>query len=411
MATSGNARTPLTIRTAERAELPAICRLFAAAFLGEVHDSSVERFDNVFEPDRFHLTFDGAELIGSAGVLSREMTFPGNMSRPVAGVTAVTVAPGHRRRGVLTGLMRTQLHGLHEAGAEPVAVLWASEAGIYGRFGYGPAAQQCELALPRGAAFHSTVDLGEDRVREVPREDAYPSLTKIFARVAPTRTGWLSRGESDWKIHFGDEPHHREGASSLRFALHSNGYVVYRAKENWTDRGPRNELLVQELVAETPQAYAALYRYLLDFDLVGEVKLTVAPDEPVVHLLTDPRAALRRNTDSLWVRLVDLDRALPQRTYSSGVDTVLEVTDEFCPWNAGRWRLTVDDSGSARVSRTEDAADLALGITELGAAFLGGTRLTTLAGAQRVREYTPGAVAALSRSFAGDTEPHCPEVF
>ena len=411
MHTSPLTDRPLTDRPLTEADFSEFHRVFATAFLREVTPEQDELERALFEPGRFHGVFDGDELVGCGGIFTKRMTFPGPRVEPLGGVTTVGVAPGHRRRGVLTRLMRAQLHGLHEQGAEAVVALWAAEGGIYGRFGYGVAAHYTEIELPRGAAFLSTVDTGAERVRELTRAEALPLLVALHERVRPTRVGWVTRAPAFWDFHLADHSGARHGQSALRFAVHPDGYAVYRVAENWTERGPRHVLNVRELVAATPVGYAALYRYLLDLDLIGEVSHRLAAsDEPVVHLLADSRAALRRTSDSLWVRLVDVDRALASRDYAAPLDVVLEVRDAVCPWNAGRWRLVVSD-GVAEVARTDRPADLELDVTVLGAVFLGGTRLSALAAAQRVRELTPGAVRAASRAFGGDHDPHCPEIF
>jgi predicted acetyltransferase len=400
----------LSIRTLSEDDLRPISEMLHSAFLSDLRESDVQRERTVFEPDRWHGIQDGDELIGTGGILTRDITLPGAGPHPFAAVTAVGVKPGHRRRGVLNLLMRTQLHGLHDEGREAVAGLWASEGSIYGRFGYGVAAEFTRLSVPRGSEFHSGVDTGTDRVREIPRDGALPLMKDVYKRIAPRRTGWLSRSDPAWEYNLSDPEHRRGGLTAFRFVVHPRGYAVYRVKPDWQDRGPAHEVHVRELTAEDDQAYAALYRYLLDVDLVGVLKFVTASDDPVVHMLANPRLALRSNADSLWIRLVDLDRALTQRRYPSDVDTVIEVTDDLCPWNAGRWRLTVK-AGEAHVQRVPDDPDLAVDIAALGAAFLGGTRLTTLARAQRARELTPGAVDALSHAFLGDREPHCPELF
>lgn len=400
----------LTLRTLRHDELATYQHVFNQAFLSDDREGFMERWRDIFEPDRHHGVFEDGEMLAGAGIQTREITVPGGGPRPVAAVTGVCVRPGHRRRGLLTRLMTAQLHGLHEDGREAIAALWASEAGIYDRFGYGPAAEFARLSVPRGAAFRPDVVTGDVRVREAPAAEAMPLIKACHDRIRPTRTGWLSRTDGMWNAHLADEEHDRGGLTAYRYALHPQGYAVYRIKGDWQDRGPRNELHVREIVAETDEAYAALYRYLLDLDMVGELKFFTASDDPVVHLLADQRLALRSRTDSLWVRLVDVDRALPLRRYLSDVDAVLDVRDAFCPWNAGRWRLTVKD-GDASVRRVDDEPDVELDVQALGAAFLGGTRLATLARAQRVRELTPGALNALSHAFLGDREPHCPEVF
>jgi predicted acetyltransferase len=235
-------------------------------------------------------------------------------------------------------------------------------------------------------------------------------MKSVYDAVRPGRTGWLSRADSNWGYHLSDTERDRGGLTAYRYVVHPQGYAVYRIKADWQERGPRNELHVREIAARTDEAYAALWRYLLDVDLVGEVKSFTASDDPVTYLLEDVRLALRGRADSLWVRIVDVDRALVQRRYASDVDAVLEVADEFCPWNAGRWRFTVKDGG-ATVQRVDDEPDVVLDVHSLGAVYLGGTKLTSMARAQRVREVTPGVVNALSHAFSGDRDPHCPEDF
>lgn len=187
---------------------------------------------------------------------------------------------------------------------------------------------------------------------------------------------------------------------------------MFRARPDWPATGPETELDIHELVAVTPEAHVGLWRALLDLDVVGRVRHRhVALDDPIPQLLLNPRAVLNEVSDALWVRLVDLDRALTARRYATGCDVVLAVTDRFCPWNAGGWRFRVDADGTAEVARTHAEADLECDITDLAAAYLGGTRLTALAAAGRVRELRPGAVLAVSRAMAGDAEPYCPELF
>ncbi|MEV0678052.1 GNAT family N-acetyltransferase [Actinosynnema sp. NPDC050436] len=400
----------LTLRTLRSDELRSFQRMVDQSFLDDVKEDELERWRGMFEPERHHAVFDGDEMVGGGGIQTRHMTVPGNGPQPVAAVTSVGVKPGHRRRGVLTRLMTAQLHGLHEERREAFAALWASEAGIYPRYGYGLGSEFARLDVPRGAAFRAGVEVDGERVREVSAAEAMPWLKEVYERLRPTRVGWLSRTDAHWDHHLADQEDDRDGLSSYHYVLHPRGFAVYRVKSNWVERGPRSELHVRTLVAETDEAYAALYRYLLDLDHIGELKSFTDPDDPVVHLLADARLALRSRTDALWVRLVDVERALSLRRYQSDVDVVLEVRDAFCPWNGGRWRFTAS-GGEASVRRVDDDPDVALDVEALGAAFLGGTRLTTLARGQRVRELTPGALNGLSHAFLGDREPHCPEVF
>jgi len=399
-----------TIRQLTADDLEAFSGVLATAFLadGEL-EKIIDAERTVFEPERSVAVVADGRFAGVGQILSRAVTLPGGRICPMAAVTSVGVRPDHRRRGVLTRIMRAQLHGLHESGAEPIAALWASEAAIYGRFGYGLATDYVRHEISARTPFRPGVDLGTDRVREVPRAEAMAVIRPIYERYAAATVGALGRTEPHWNYHLLDSEHRRRGASPFRFAVHPDGYAVYRVKGEWSDRAPNGRVMVRELVATTPESYAALMRYLLDVDLIGVIEYDGGPDEPLSLLLQTPRAALRRRFDGMFIRLVDLDRGLTARDYAADVDVVMDVADEFCPWNAGRWRFVAKD-GDAVVERTTADADLSLSTTELSAAYLGGPRLTSLAAAGRVRG-TPAAVARLSAAFQSEREPACVEVF
>lgn len=393
-------------------EIPDLAPLAARAFLADgVAEEIAERHRLMVEPERTLGVFDGDRLVGTGTIGTRALRVPERAWAPLAAVTFVCVATDHRRRGILTGIMRAQLHGLHEGGAEPIAGLWASESQIYGRFGYGVATEYVRHYAAAKSPFRPGVDLGPDRVREVSEEEAAPSMRTLYDEYAANRPGALNREDRHWRHFLLDQPGRRNGASTHRYALHPEGYLVYRVRPKWGERGPEGGAEVVELVATTPRAHASLLRHLLDVDLVGEVEHWGAVDEPLPLLAENSRGVLRKLGDGLHLRLVDLDRALPLRTYSAPVDVVVEVADAFCPWNAGRWRLVVDGEGAMEVTRAGGAADLATSSTELAAAFLGGCRLTALAAAGRVVERTPGAVAALSAAFLAERDPACLEVF
>jgi predicted acetyltransferase len=400
----------LTVRTLDEADLTAFSEVLASAFLMDHNDDFLASERAVFEPSRSHAVFDGDVMIGTGQLLSRRVVVPGGEPVRAGAVTSIGVAPGHRRRGVLSLIMRRQLELLHDAG-EALAVLWASEGGIYGRFGYGLGTQHTRYALPRGTAFRRDVAVDSAPVRELAREQAMPELRAIYDRVWDGRVGYLDRPGGAWEYHLFDGESDRNGQTAYRFVVHPDAYAVYRAKSDWQERGPRATVFVYTLVAANPAAYAAIMRYLLDLDLVGEVVMRVGSGDALVHMLADPRAAVRTTTDALWLRVVDVGAALAARRYSVPFDVVLEVSDERCPWNAGRWQVSAGDDGRAEVTRTDAPADLALDVAALGAAYLGGNRLTTLAGAGRVRECRPGTLARTSLAFLHDQEPHCPEMF
>ncbi|MEB3367988.1 GNAT family N-acetyltransferase [Saccharopolyspora mangrovi] len=382
----------------EQDEFPAV---FGAAFL-EDSEADVARLRPIAPFVTALGVFDDAEMIGTAGHYDLTITLPGGHHSRLAGVTLVGVKPGHRRRGVLTSLIREQLDDLRESGVA-LAALYASEGAIYGRFGYGMASFENHLSLSGKPGFRTGVEVDDRPVREVERDRALPVIQQQHARIAANRVGWTGRADGSWEA-LELMRRSRNGRQPPRYALHPEGHVIYRPETKWTDRGPDYRLEITHLMAETPQAYAALWRYLLEFDLVRELHWgKAAIDEPIVHLLADPRAVDQRIVDGLWLRLVDVRAALAARELNGPDDVVLEVTDAFCPWNSGRWRL----SGEC----TTAPAQVALDVADLAAAYLGGTTLSQLAAAGRVRELEPGALTAASRALATDRAPSCPDAF
>lgn len=372
----------------------------------------------VAELDRSLVLFDGDQVVSTAGIYSRELSVPGAVV-PAAGVTWVTVAPTHRRQGVLTAIMRRQLDELHEQEREPVAALWAAESSIYSRFGYAPASWRGGW---RGNAdrlrLRPDVDCGSGRVRLVEVEEFRPAAAAVYDRVRRFVPGNLARDERWWDRLLADEPGQRGGGSARRYVLHTEpdgavtGFATYRVRPAWTDGGePDGTLDVGEVRAQTPAGYAALWRYLLGIDLVRTVRAHMAPDDdPLRFLLADPRAWHAQPSDALWVRLVDVGRALSARRYPARIDLVFEVRDRFCDWNDGRWHLWGHPAG-AFCDRTDRDPDVVLGIEELSAAYLGGVSLATLQAAGRVTEVSPGAVTLASTAFSWPVSPWCPEEF
>ena len=370
------------------------------------------------ELDRSLGLWDDGRLVATSGIYSRTLSVPGAVA-PVAGVTWVTVAPTHRRRGVLSAMMRRQLTELHEQEREPVAALWASEAPIYGRFGYGLATTRAELSGPtHRLRLRPDVDLGTGRV-DIVDEAAYrPAAAAVHDAVRRFVPGNLDRDERWWDRLLRDDPADRHGATARRYLLHTEtdgtvtGYAAFRMTSRWTESDqPDGTLVVEEVRATSTPAYASLWKVLLSIDLVSTVRVKRAsPDDPVRHLVTDARALTGPVLDALWVRLVDVGRALSARRYPARIDLVLEVRDPFCPWNDGRWHVWGHPSG-AFCDRTDRDPDIALGIEALSAAYLGGTSLATLQAAGRVTEISPGAVTNASTAFGWPLTPWCPDDF
>ena len=390
-------------------ELNAHLDATAEAFYDELHPAVRALRAADCEPERTLDAFSDGAIVATSELVTRELTVPG-ATVPMAGVTAVGVRADHRRRGLLDRMMRGQLEAIHARGAEAVAALWASEASIYGRYGFGLGARCADLTVCSPDARLDPDGLPRPRV--VLAEDARPQLAAIHEAVRPGWPGMLSRPGSMWSLRLRDLEHERGNRSRLQAAILDDGYAVYAVHKAQTDAGaPDSVVELRELVARTPEAHAGLWSFLLGLDLTRRVVWIEAPvEEPIQHRLGDPRAVSLSVSDALWVRLVDVRRALAERTYLAPLDVVLEVADPVCPRNAGRVRLTGDERG-AHCAPTHDPGDLALDARDLGAIYLGGTALHALAAAGRVRELTPGALASADRAFRAAREPWCPEMF
>jgi predicted acetyltransferase len=300
--------------------------------------------------------------------------------------------------------MRRQLDDLHDEGTA-VAALWASEAAIYGRYGYGPASWWLQVTVPRGAAFRSEVR--PTGLRNV--EPGCEPVRETYARVAARTVGWPQRDDAWWAFVVRDPAHRRDGASPLQCVAVDGGYATYAVAPRFTDALPAGQVRVKEVVAETAQAGAQLWRYLLDLDLTGQVSARVAVDDPLMtDLLAEPRVAQAALRDCLHVRLVDVPAALAGRRYAADVDLVLAVDDPLCPWNSGSWRLAGGPDG-ASCEPTTAAADLALPVADLGAAYFGGTPLRSRGD---VVELVPGALSRATTALGPlGGAPWCPMVF
>lgn len=386
---------------------------------GGVPEAAEERemWHTLAEAERSIGAWDGDRCVGTAGAFGFRLTVPGGAPVRAAGVTMVSVAGTHRRRGVLTAMMARQLADVRSWGW-PLAVLTASEPAIYGRFGYGigtygmnltAQTRRVRLSVPPG-----TDDVG---LRYAAPGEVLEACEAVYARRVPERAGMVAR-LPDWeRVALLDPEGERGGASPLQCVVAERGgeivgYTRFRVKPQWEVTGPEGTVELRDVEALDPAAYAALWRFLFDIDLTSTLVAYGRPvDDPLLHLASDVRRLGVRVRDALHVRLVDVGTALAARTYQAPVDVVLDVEDAFCPWNSGRWRLSGDAEG-ASCERTTDAADLALSVRELGSAYLGGVSLASLAQAGRVRELRAGALAPVSAGFGpGGAAPWLPHGF
>ncbi|MFF3440061.1 GNAT family N-acetyltransferase [Streptosporangium sp. NPDC002721] len=407
----------LSLRPITEAEWSAWMTVDEEAFGAAIPEHRQEIYRRNTEFDRTLGVFDGDLLVGTTAAHSFSMTVPGGPI-PVGGVTAVSVLPSHRRRGILSSLMARQLSDLRERG-EAVAALYAAEAAIYGRYGYGRAADCMPFRIPTArAAFtrHAPADPAL-RLRVVRPAEARSTFEKIYESAFEERPGLYARTPGRWDTVLSDHDSDQGGAGPLRAVVAEDdagprGYALFRIKAAFDDHDlPAGELRLKELFGLDPAAYALLWRHVLDRDLVSHVVTQARPaDDPLIHLLAEPRVLHALWQDDLWIRVVDVERALPARRYSAPVDVVIDVEDTVCPWNARRWRLTADTSG-ARCAPSDDPADLTLPVAVLGAAYLGGRPLAALLAAGVVRETRAGALRELSTAMSWDPAPWAGLVF
>jgi predicted acetyltransferase len=384
-----------------------------------------------FEFDRSLVAFDGDAPVGIAGIYSLRLCLPGAMA-PVAGVTFIAVLPTHRRRGILSSLIRRQFAEIRDRG-EAIAALWASESGIYGRYGYGTASWHASLSFRRGEGQlgrHAPPAGPGLRLRLVEPESVRAELAKVYEAALPARPGMFARDELWWNRVLATADDGLADADPLRCLLAEDdngprGYAIYSGKGRWDGPSflPDSSLNIREVIATDPPATAVIWADLLSRDLTTGFTAALQPvDDPLLQLLADPRRARPQIADGLWIRLVDLPSALTQRRYACPVDVVIEVSDPLLTANQGTWRLRAgadtgtgpagSGTGLAAVCEPDAGpADLAIDVKALGAAYLGGTRLGSLAGAGLVTERRRGALAALSTAMSWDPAPWCPQIF
>jgi len=408
----------LPLRPIRPEQFPAAAVAVSTAFAEtEASEEWMARERSVFEFDRSVAAFDGAAIVGTGSLYTTSLRVPGG-DLPTGVVTWISVLRGYRRRGLLNGMMRHLLDDVRDRG-EPLAALWASEAPIYGRYGFGSGAEGVDIRLDRLAGrFRSDAPSG-GTLRPVDLDSARALFPPVYsaareqhlAMPARTAPGWW-----DFQV-LADPPNDRRGFGPKEFAVHESGgvvdgYVVSRVKEGeWVDGLADGLLEVTELVATSPEGWAALWRYCLEADLTDRVVASQRPvDDPLFQLLEDPRRARRMVKDWLWLRLVDVPAALSARQWTGTDRLVLDLRDDFCPANAGRWSLDAVD-GHAVCERTDDEPDLELDSEGLAAIYLGDTRPVALRAAGRLRDCRAGAAERLDALLGAALSPWSPEVF
>lgn len=401
----------MPVRELTEAELPVAARIFETALGQDLAEEGRTAWAGYLAGSRTLGAFVDDRMVATAADWSGELTTPGGQTVTVQAVTGVGVLPTHTRRGLARTLMDHQFALAAEAGAAAL-VLEASEATIYGRFGYGPASTHTNAAVAT-RYWQLREPLAGDGTFEFAEGAAISHYGQpLFEAWRGNQPGQVSRPAHLWELLIADPAAWRDGGGELQWVFHvaadgtPDGYVSYRIYADWEGSVSTSKAKVLEIVASDPKVRLLLLDFVARIDLVAEVTIIGhATADGAEHRLVDPRRLRILNTrDGLWVRIVDVPAALGARRWFSDDTLVLDVVDPLVPAVAGRWRLEVT-AGQAQVTRTEDPAELTLGVAELGMLWLGGHAPTTLARAGRLQAVDEVLVRA-TNLFRGIVAPH-----
>ena len=390
----------IAIRTISPDEFAAWARAETRGFGAHPTDEYVEIARSFAEPDRTFAAFEGDEIVGTATTRTSAITVPGGAAR-LGFVDDVTVLPTHRRRGIMTRLMRAQLRQMWERG-EPLGALTASESLIYERFGYGIATWASRWRIERAHSAMKLPPNGGGRLRFIDADDARREWHRLHERVRGDRVGMVHYDARYWRATLWDADAQRRGASAFFHVAYMRGARVAGLCAYRIDGA---SVLVVFLLGEDAEVEAELWRYCFGIDLRTEIRAFNQPiDDPLVWRLSDPRRLERSTIDHMWLRLVDVERALNERDFAGGGKISIRIVDDFCEWNDGVYRIESDGNGG-ECARTSGAADIDMTAAELASAYLGGASFATLARAGRLRERTRDALSTADRMFRTPRPP------
>ena len=373
---------------------------------------------------------DGTQMIGVSYVFEHQIRIPGTTVSS-AGLAGVGVMPTHRRKGALNGMMRKIIDDAKERG-DVLATLWASEASIYGRYGFSIGAFHDSFTLHRAySALNSDLDQ-KGHVDFIEISAAKDFLPIVHDKVFHVRNGVIRRDEYLWDLWVKKfqnfKPKDKIFLVGYSCQGEIEGYALYflesRGLQNpgsepryigglleSSDPEEEHRMNILELMSTNDEAYLALWKFLLGVDRVNSYRASKRPiDDPFIWLLKHPDMMRKSLTSMHWVRIVDVVSALASRKYSTEDNLVIQIYDGFCPWNQLRILLEAGNDGS-NVSISSRFPDISLSTQEIASIFLGGAKLRTLAINGRVQENKSGAIQRLDAMFATSQPPWCPEGF
>lgn len=372
----------------------------------------IDRMRSIPEFSELHGAAVANEIVGGAVSYDLDLTIPGG-KLPARGLAMVGVQATHTRRGLMRMLVDEHFRAAKASGVG-VSILWASEGVIYRRFGYGIATSTVEINLDRSRRdFAAPLDL-EGTFASLSAEEALDTLPEIWDTARLQTPGFLSRSREWWsERRLSDGGVRGDSAAPLRRLLltvddHPAAYALVRQHPRWSEHFlPTGELRVEELVAVSEPAEAAMWQFVFALDLVENVRAVVAPDTQLLFRLADSRRLRMTTRDGLWLRVIDVQRAL-ERPYASEIRVTFALEDVQCPWNSGVWAI---DGSKGSVEQTTSRAELTISPPALASVYLGGFRFGQLRAGGLVVEHVPGAIARADALFSSARAPWCPEIF
>jgi predicted acetyltransferase len=356
---------------------------------------------------------DNVTPVGTVNSWIGELTVPGTRTIPGWAISSVTVASTHRRKGIARNLLESELRTAASLGV-PLAMLTVSESSIYGRFGFAAAAMAAGLRIDtRRITWTGPAPAG--RLQFITQEQFRKYVPALSNRVRLTVPGEVELWGLRWDQISGIVTEDKSAAGKLRGVRYDDekgklqGLVLYRVKGS-DDDFTEHTLEVAYLISATPDAYAALWRFVLEVDLVSEVRAWLrSVDEPLRWMVSDMRAIRSSPADHQYLRILDVKAALQARAYASPGNIAFVVTDEL-GFAAGRFLLEIDGKGNGEVRPLEAAAPrgvaaVALSVNELSAIYLGGVPASTLVAAGRIKELRPGSAAVVDGAFRSARTP------
>lgn len=396
---------PLTFRTAVDSDWPAICRADGRGFGVSYSDQDIERSKTIQDVSRFELAIDGKQIVAVVGAYTLQVTVPGGTQLPMGGLTWVSTAATHRRQGLLTQLMQRYLADVDRRG-EPLAMLAASEGGIYERFGFGICTQTRSTSVDRRfAQVREEFRPRRGTVRFVEGDDALQHVMAIWPRFCRLRAAEVDRTEA-WHRHLmviRAEP--MGGFGPAFYLAHPDGYASYRIEPQWNEGQPAHNVRVGELIAVTAEAHAALWHTLLGIDLVGPILSRQSPiDDPLPFLLTNQRAFQTTGlSDGNWANVRDVGACLGARTYTTDDRFVVEI-------DGSRWAVDGGPDG-ASCKRVRTRPDLTMDQATIGAVLFGGVRPSLLCAGRRLEARDAAVLRRADAFFVTAPMPHCQTMY